>query len=407
MNWARVQNLLAINVRLCFNEILTNRSRTIITTLGIFLGVASLLINLAFVRAMDADVKLNMEKIGGLNLVTLKALEAITREEKMQFQHSPGLTMDEADELVRKYPYVTAVIRQKDMRHARIFFQGKRGHSRLNAAGTEYQKAYDYRIERGRWFTREEMTRRREVCVIGPRIRERVFEDVDPIGKKLVIRSIPFEVVGIIATKSRYDRRSRQCIIPYSVYLARFAPPGEKYEEIILQLKNSDYARQAKRELTWELKARHRGIKDFEVELNTDKIREMEVASYGLKIVLWSIAIISMLVGSISIMNIMFATIGDRIREIGIRKALGARREDVFAQFITEAVLVCFVGSIPGMLCGASITLVPKGVFPFDPTLLVTDYIIAVAFALMAGFVSGLFPALKAADMEPVEALRY
>ena len=126
MNWIRLRSLLAVNLRLCFNEILSNRSRTIITTLGIFLGVASLLINLAFVRAMDADVKLNMEKIGGLNLVTLKALEPITREEKMAFQHSPGLTMGEAEELVEQYPYITAVIKQKEMR-SRLFFQGKRG----------------------------------------------------------------------------------------------------------------------------------------------------------------------------------------------------------------------------------------------------------------------------------------
>ena len=406
MNGGRLRNLLAVNMRLCLNEILTNRARTVITTLGIFLGVASLLVNLAFVRAMDADVKQNMEKIGGLNLVTLKALEPITREEKMAFQHSPGLTMEEAEELVEQYPYITAVIKQKEMR-SRISFRGKRGRAHLIAAGSAYKKAYDYEIARGRWFSEPDMARRREVCIIGPRIQERLFEDVDPIGKMLVIKSVPFEVIGIIKTKSRYDRRSRQCIFPYSVYLARFAPPGEKYEEIVLQLKNSGYAQQAKRELTWELKTRHRGIKDFEVELNTDKIREMEVASYGLKIVLWSIALISLLVGGISIMNIMFATIGDRIREIGIRKALGARREDVFVQFITEAVLVCFVGSIPGMLLGASITLAPKGVFPFDPTLLVSDYIIAAVFALSAGFVSGLFPALKAADMEPVEALRY
>jgi len=407
MNWSRLKSLLAVNLRLCLYEILSNRSRTIITTLGIFLGVASLLVNLAFVRAMDADVKLNMEKIGGLNLVTLKALEAITPEEKMQFQHSPGLTIAEAQELVRDIAYVKAVIRQKDLRGAHLSAQGKDTRSRLTAAGREYQKTYDYTIARGRWFSEEDMARRREVCVIGERVRERLFGEEDALGKTVVMRSIPFEIVGIIGTKSSYDRRARECIIPYSVYEARFAPPGEVFDEIVLRIENSSYAEQAKRELTWELLARHRGIEDFEVELNTDKIREMQLASYGLKIVLWSIALISLLVGSISIMNIMFATIGDRIREIGIRKALGARREDVFAQFIVEAVLVCFVGSIPGMLTGATITLVPPGVFPFDPTLLVSDYAVAAGFAVVAGFVSGLFPALKAADMEPVEALRY
>jgi ABC-type antimicrobial peptide transport system permease subunit len=153
--------------------------------------------------------------------------------------------------------------------------------------------------------------------------------------------------------------------------------------------------------------ALHRGIEDFEVEINLDKIKEMQTAALGMKAVLWSIAVISLLVGGISIMNIMFATIGDRIREIGIRKALGARDDDIFAQFLIEAVTVCFLGSIPGMLLGASITLMPEGIFPFDPTLTGTDYTVAVVFTLVAGILSGLFPALRAAKLLPVDALRF
>ena len=103
----------------------------------------------------------------------------------------------------------------------------------------------------------------------------------------------------------------------------------------------------------------------------------------------------------------MFATIGDRIREIGIRKALGARRDDLFMQFVTEAILVCIVGGCPGMLIGLGVTLFPQGTFPFNPQLTVGDYGLALFFTIVSGVLSGVLPALRAAGMEPVEALRY
>jgi putative ABC transport system permease protein len=120
-----------------------------------------------------------------------------------------------------------------------------------------------------------------------------------------------------------------------------------------------------------------------------------------------TIAVITLLVGGISIMNIMFATIGDRIREIGIRKALGAKSSDVFMQFLIEAVTLCMVGGFPGLLLGTSVTLLPEGVFPFIPRLAAIDYTIAVIFTILAGVCSGMVPAMRAADMEPVDALRY
>jgi putative ABC transport system permease protein len=408
MNAARIKAVLGVNIRLCINEILSNRLRTVITSLGIFLGVASLLVNLAFVRAMDNDVKRNMEQIGGLKLVTIKRVEPVTPQEKLKFRRSPGLTMQQAEILAAEIPHVQAVIHQKNLRFAMCKAGGKQTGSRLTAADLIYREAFDIQIGSGRWFSREEIERGSQVCVIGTRIVSRLFgPSANPVGKTINVRDMPVTIVGIIDSKGAYARQAMDCIIPYSVYEKKFRMAGATEEEITMRIDSSVYARQIQRDMTAALFAMHRGINDFEVTINLDRIKEMQAASVGMKAVLWSIAVISLLVGGISIMNIMFATIGDRIREIGIRKAIGARNYDIFAQFLIEAMLVCLAGGIPGMLLGASVTMAPQGMFPFEPALGRMDYIMAVAFMLLAGFLSGLFPALRAAKLLPVEALRF
>jgi putative ABC transport system permease protein len=203
------------------------------------------------------------------------------------------------------------------------------------------------------------------------------------------------------------SRRDVECCIPFSSYASRFENADKHLESLSIALASSDYVEQARTELSQRFTKEHRGVQDFDIETSADKIGEMRAASLSLKLVLWCIAAITLLVGGISIMNIMFATIGDRIREIGIRKALGARRYDLFTQFILEAVLVCFFGGIPGMAVGTAIVFLPPGIFPYLPRLTADDFTIAFGFTLIAGLLSGLFPALRAAKMQPVEALRY
>ncbi len=408
MKTIRLYTTILVNLKLCALEIYTNRTRTMITTLGLFLGVAALLANLAFVRGMDDNLRENMERVGGLNILTIKTVEPVTREEKMKFQSSPGLSIDEAEEIVEELPYVKAVLLYKNLNWNRMTAKGKRTWGKLIAVSREYLDVYNYRVERGRNFTRKDFQRHRHVCIIGKRLAQRLFDKgVNPVGATLLIRNIPLSIIGIIETKNIRNERASECIFPFSVYAMRFSNARRNLNEVSLLLTGSDVVRQAQRDVTHRYLAKHRGVRDFEVEASMDKLREMETAVKGMKIILWSIAAISLIVGGISIMNIMFAGIGDRIREIGIRKALGAQRYDIFTQFIIEAILVCFVGGIPGMVLGALVTLTPPGFFPYIPRLTLLDYSVAFGFTLFAGVFSGLFPSLRAANMQPVEALRY
>ncbi|MBD3319579.1 MAG: FtsX-like permease family protein [Chitinivibrionales bacterium] len=408
MNPGRIKEVIAVNTRLCIVEILSNKTRTFITSLGIFLGVGALLTNLSFIRGMDNDLKHNMEIIGGINIVKIRAVRPESAEERMKFQQSGGLTVEEVRELAQQFPYIQSVLPHIDMRWRPTYAKGNREWGPVHAVSLDYADTYNYTVSSGRWFSSEDVLQKRLVCVVGNEYAGRMFgEGVDPVGETVRLEKLPFEIIGMFTTKGPFDRRGREILIPYAVYTHRFAGHRRTREEVGIRLAGSDYVDRAERDLRRGLLALHRGVEDFEIEINRDKMKEMETARMGISILLWSIAGITLLVGGISIMNIMFATIGDRIREIGIRKALGAHRFDIFTQFIIEAVFGCVVGGVPGMMAGTLTTLAPEGVFPYIPMLSAGDYVLAFGFTVMVGFFSGLFPALKAAGMQPVEALRY
>jgi putative ABC transport system permease protein len=406
MNLARIRKVVAISLRLCIIEIVSNRERTIISTLGIFLGVASLLANIAFVRGMEHDVQENMVRIGGLNIITIREREPVNREEKLAFQRSPGLSVEGVGSVTAGLPYVEEVIPLIDFGWERVQGGGRRRGSPVKAIAAPALRVYNYSAAEGRLFDSTDELRNRRVCVIGSALQKRLFEG-PAIGRNVLFRGVAFEVVGIIETGDDHNRRARECLIPYGYYANRMGGHGRRVGEVSVMLTDSRHATTAQEQLTRRIFSAHRGVEDFEIDSNLDKVQEMQTATAGLRVVLWCVAAISLIVGGVSIANVMFATIGNRIREIGIRKALGAQKSDLFLQFLLESVLVSAVGSLPGLLLGGAVTRLPEKVFPFTPVLQPADYGAAMVVMMLIGAVSGLFPALRAAGMKPIEALRY
>jgi ABC-type antimicrobial peptide transport system permease subunit len=408
MNIARFNELVTINLRLCFIEILSNRTRSVITTFGIFLGIATLLANMAFLRALDDNVKESLLKIGGLNIITLSVVDPETKEDKLLFQHSNGLRMSDAVVLKKDVPGIQQILRYNEIGWRRIRGGGNRTHARLKAIGPHHLRIYNYTVGIGQPFSEYHFQRKVPVCLIGEQRARRLFEEPEnALDRIVVVDHRSYRVIGIITTEKEWDQRSREVLIPYSVYESRIAGKNGRVAEIALMVEDISQMERIKQLLTARLISLHRGVEDFEIDTNVEKINEMKKTGMSLKILMFGIAFISLAVGGVSIMNIMFATIGDRIREIGIRKALGARKSDVFIQFLIEAVFLCCLGGIPGMLLGAAITLLPENFFPFQPNLKLFDYSLGIVFILISGIFSGLFPALRAAKMNPVEALRY
>jgi putative ABC transport system permease protein len=385
--------VLAVSFRLCLLEILSNKTRSILSSLGVFLGTGSLLVNMVFLRGMDDDIKRNLDMMGGVTILTVRQAEPEDAE---------------IEEIKKSVPHIDAILPQRDMHWKHIQAKGKTSGGRFTAVSKGHHETYNYAIRYGTGFSDEHFARRAKVVLIGRRAAAEVFGDeASSVGQRVSIDGRSFTVVGVLDAKDKRDWRARESHIPFPTYESTFGGRFGNMNEIPVKIDAVENIATAKQAIEAELLTMHRGVKDFEVEVNLDRINERKAAALGLKILLASIAAISLSVGSISIMNIMFGTIGDRIREIGIRKALGAQKSDLFSQFLIEAVLLSFVGGGPGIIIGSSVTFFPEGTFPFFPRLSPWDFAVAVVFVGGAGVLSGLFPALKAANMQPIDALRY
>jgi putative ABC transport system permease protein len=343
-----------------------------------------------------------------LNIITIKKKNASTDTEKLLFNNSSGLKLSEIEEISTSLPYIKSTLPIIDIPWEMAKVAGKNTYVKPFAISQSYLRAYNYKVQEGRPFINTDYTEKLSVCLIGIRIVKELFPtDLSAIGKTITLLNHTFTIVGIIETYDQFSYKAIQFLFPYSLYTSRFGPKDDFLDEIAVELNTTDFAEKACIDFTRLLKQKHRGIEDFEVESNQTKIQEMRSASTGIKVLLTSISVITLLIGGISIMNIMFAAIGDRIREIGVRKALGARRSDIFMQFIIEAIMVSFVGGLPGLLIGGCVVFFPPGVFPYTPTLSFVDYGLAVVFTLVSGIISGMSPAFRASTMQPVEALRF
>jgi ABC-type antimicrobial peptide transport system permease subunit len=349
-----------------------------------------------------------MTVIGGLNILTIKQKPAENNAEKRSFNRSPGLRQSDAEVLQRSFSFVRAYLRHYELPWGPVSANGKSTRASLNAVDPEYLRAYKIDASFMPPFTMKSMSQSEPVCIIGKRISGRLFgERGEVVGKRLTINKISFQIIGEIETGDQFSWRGWQVFLPYEYYKTKFMSTLTNPEQFEIELVNSIYEQEASAAFTAKLLELHRGIEDFLVESNANKIQEMKSASAGMKVILICIATISLFIGGVSIMNIMFAAIGDRIREIGVRKAIGAKKIDILMQFVIESILLCLVGGVPGLALGSAVTLFPKGVFPFNPQLLTPDYIVAITFIIVTGIGSGLAPAFKAASLQPADALRY
>jgi putative ABC transport system permease protein len=404
----RLAALFLINSRLCFIEIFSNKLRSFISSFGIFLGVASLLILLSFVRSLNKEVTEKMREMGGLDIISIKAIDAETREESVMFQRSPGLKLEQIEKIRAELPEITMILPEVSLGRTELGTAGRRSRAEPVAVSLPHFDLFNFELASGRKFTLLDFEKSARVCIIGKRIAQRLFPDnPNPLGKHISCRGLSFKIIGTIHTEERWDRRARQMLFPFTTYSAFIGGPNAKLNEVKIKISDLNRTEAVKGAVTSRLKVLHRGVEDFEVVPNEDKIEEMRNTQRALNVLLIIIAVLSLFTGGVSIMNIMFATIGDRIREIGLRKALGARKSDLFVQFLIEAVLLCFVGGIPGMVFGSVPSLLPREILPMTPALTFPDYFFGMGFTILVGFLAGLFPALRAANMRPIEALQY
>jgi len=289
-----------------------------------------------------------------------------------------------------------------------------------SVVGTEpqYPWVMNFHVERGSFICHSDMEDYRRVCVLGSAIKRELFPLEDAVGRRVKIGDSWFAVIGVMEEKGTAGGKAgtisvrnlnRDVYIPLNTALKRFArePLDSEVSEITVKVGNADGIRETANIITEILKRRHHGVSDYEIIIPEELLKASQRTQRIFNIVMGAIAGISLLVGGIGIMNIMLATILERTREIGVRRAIGAKQRDILGQFLIEAVVLSVSGGLIGILLGFGMTRVIALYAGWTTVVSLGAVILAFGVSASIGMIFGIYPAHKAARLDPIEALRY
>lgn len=391
-------------------------ARTALQTVGVVLGVASVVATLGLSAGQRARSMEFWEETGGTLkvLVVPKPLDAARLSAKER--SSKGLTVEDAVAIQQRLPsfdLVATALR-------RVLWVSTPGASkRLTVTGITpfWAQYHGLRLVRGRLISPEDMERAAAVCVLGAQRAREFFGSGDPVGKTLRVGEHALTVVGVLEERQFYWNRSDSwnalswinelILLPATTLTRRYLGPGnQRVDELALRLKSADEHHQAVAALRALLLARH-GAEDFQIYDRKDRIEEMEQQDRVYDITFLLCGLIALLVGGIVVANIMLASFTERMREVGIRKAIGAKGSHIFLQFLVETLIVNGLGGFLGLALGVG--LVHGMAFLLDQPAVLTPAMVlaAIGCAVSVAVIFGLYPAWRAARLDPVAALRY
>jgi putative ABC transport system permease protein len=394
-----------------------NKLRSALTILGIIIGVGAVIAMLAIGQGAQDSITGSINSIG-TNLLFVFSGNQQSREE---IRNPKPLTISDANAIGDKLqvPSVEAVA-PVIQGNAEITYGGEKLSTTIYGVTAPILSVRNYEVVEGNFITSENELGQASVAVIGPDAADKLFgRKAGVTGETIRINGQPFRVIGVLASKGggAMGSQDQDILVPFSTAQARLIHrrTRNQVDIIYIQAISADAVTQAANEVTELLRTRHRtelGIDDFTVYTQEDIVSTAQSITGILTIFLGGIAAISLLVGGIGIMNIMLVSVTERTREIGLRKALGARRRDILTQFLTESSLLSLLGGIIGILLGWLISIIVGQIAaasgtPFNPSITLDAILLATLFSTAVGLFFGIYPANRAARLEPVEALRY
>lgn len=398
-------------------DMAANRSRAVITTVGIVLGVASVVTVLSLMHGGEVQTLAYFEELGGLREIRITNARSDRVFMTAAERASERLTYRDAQAILEECPSVLTVD-PEIVRFLQVSYGDRTFQMKVLGTTRHYPYADDMPVAVGRFLTDQDCETYANVALMGPTYREDLFGGADPLGKAITIEGIPFEVVGLMEKKEFYfrggggpgDRNvlewfNQSHYIPITTMIKRFTV-NDRLGGLEIAARTVEDVPRLEEEVRTLLKRRH-GVEDFEIESKREGVAEQAEQGRFFNIIFWAVAFVSLFVGGVVIANIMLSSVTERVREIGVRKALGASGRDVLVQFMVEALAVTSVGGVIGLLVGLGMTAAVDRFLGMPTALAPSIPLIAFMTSVAVGLVFGLFPAVRAARLNPVEALRY
>jgi len=404
------------NIRIALNGLEANKLRAALTMLGIMIGVAAVITLLSIgdgVNRFVADQFIGL----GTNLVFI-----VPGDNPDQLQGESSLTVRDVEILSDAAVVPDAVgVAPVYFRTLNLQYQGTEYISIMRATTPDYAAIRGYELTRGRFIDDNDYNGRSRVAVLGPETADNLFpNDIDPVGAEIKVQGVNFRVIGVLEAKggSVFGSQDDLVIIPLTtaqerLFNARSQTTGDNLVDMIMvQAVNSQGVENVVIDVSNALRQSHnitfRDEDDFLLLTQQDFLSAFGEVTDVLTLFLGAIAGISLLVGGIGIMNIMLVSVTERTREIGLRKAVGAKRRDILGQFLTEAVVMSLLGGFLGIILGfAGAAAVHLAVPELDTSVTAASVLLAVGFSAVVGLFFGIYPATRAAALHPIDALRF
>jgi putative ABC transport system permease protein len=397
--------------------LLLRKLRSLLSTLGIVFGVVAVISMMSIGEGARREA-IDQIKLLGTNNIRVKRLQLTgERREKAERRFSKGLTYDDALLIQARIPVLHGVAPLKFI-DTEVRFEGRQGVAQVIGTTPAYEEVTNFHVAAGRFITPFDLTDTKQICVLGSEVKQELFGYRDAFGTQIRIGEGLFTVVGVMESKVIREGRvaaikvrniNKDVYIPITTAHRRFPWAGEPsgIEEIAIRVALAEDLSTTARRVREFLGQRHRDVEDYEVMVPEELLAQAQRTQRIFNIIMGSIAGISLLVGGIGIMNIMLANVSERTREVGIRRAIGATKKDILTQFIIETVLICLAGGMIGIVLGMGMAKVITLYAGWRTGFSFTSILIACGTSAAVGLLFGLLPARRAAQLDPVQALRF
>jgi len=398
-------------IQISLNALNRNKMRSFLTALGIIIGVGAVIAMVSIGQGAKKAVENRFESMG-TNLLFVQSGSRSVRGRQSGFGSFNTLTTNDAKAIEEKCDAVKYVSPSVSTR-AQVIYGNKNWNTNIRGTGANYPEIRNWDIEEGMFFDTHQVNAAAKICVLGKEVSTNLFEGDYPVGKIIRIKKIPFRVIGVLKSKGEsmgWFNQDDVIVIPYTTAQRRLM--GITYiQSIDISAASSERTKAATEQIEATLRIRHKiapgAEDDFHVRDMTE-IAEGAAASTDIMTnLLGGIALVSLLVGGIGIMNIMLVSVTERIREIGIRMSVGAKEIDILLQFLTEAIVLSVMGGILGIGVGVTASKLIAKISGWQTLISPVSIALAFLFSGSVGIFFGFYPARKASKLDPIEALRY